>query len=134
MTLDILFFFRLVGLAMVGLLLANFIAAKRLSYAQNLAQSDLLVRQIFYVHCGYIMLLIAGLGFLCLGWPHLLLEGAMGRVVCYFFGVFWASRVVVQLTYYDPERRREERGWDLFFLVLFATIAIIFFIGGSITR
>ena len=117
---------RLAGLICLGLIAANFVAAPRLGYARNLAGSDNLVRQIFYVHCGYIVFLIAGLALLCLGWPELFLEKGMGRVVSGFFTVFWASRVVVQLTYYDKTERRKERFWDVFFLLVFFTLAAIF--------
>jgi hypothetical protein len=117
---------RIAGLMMVGLVVANFVAAKRFAYAGNLASSSTIVRQIFYVHCSYIVLIIAGLALLCLGWPHLLLEDGMGRVLCAFFAFFWGSRVVVQLTYYDRRLRSEERFWDLFFLAVFLVMAAIF--------
>lgn len=117
---------RLAGLICVGLVVANFVAAPRLGYARNLAKSELLVRQIFYVHCGYIVMLILGLAILCLGWPGLFLADGMGRVVSGFFAFFWGSRVVVQLTYYDPAYRRRERFWDVFFLIVFLTLAFVF--------
>lgn len=114
------------GMILLGLVLANFVAAKRWRYADNLAGADAMVRQIFYVHCGYIVAIMAALALLCLGWPHLLLEDRMGRVLCGFFGVFWGSRVVVQLTYYDREVRRRDRGWDVFFLGVFAVLSTVF--------
>ena len=114
------------GVILLGLVLANFVAAKRLRYAENLAGSEGMVRQIFYVHCAYIISLISGLALLCLGWPQLLLEGGMGQVLSGFFGLFWASRVVVQLTYYDKELRRRERGWDVFFLLVFVVLCAVF--------
>jgi len=117
---------RLAGLICLGLVAANFVAAPRLGYARNLAGSDQLVRQIFYVHCGYIVFLITALAVLCLGWPELFLEKGMGKVVSGFFTIFWASRVVVQLTYYDETERRKERFWDVFFLLVFFTLAVIF--------
>ena len=121
-----IWFLRLAGLMCVGLIVANFVAAPRLGYARNLAGSGNLVRQIFYVHCGYIVFLITALAVLCLGWPELLLEPGMGRVVSGFFAVFWGSRVLVQLTYYDKAERRKERFWDVFFLLVFLTLAVIF--------
>ena len=114
------------GLILLGLALANFVAAKRWRYAENLAGSEAMVRQIFYVHCAYIVSIIAALAVLCLGWPHLLIEDRMGRVLCGFFGLFWGSRVVVQLTYYDKEVRRRDRGWDVFFLGVFAVLSAVF--------
>ncbi len=114
------------GMILSGLVLANFVAAKRWKYAENLAGSEAMVRQVFYVHCGYIIAIIAALAVLCLGWPHLLIEDRMGRVLCGFFGLFWGSRVVVQLTYYDREVRRRDRGWDVFFLGVFAVLSAVF--------
>lgn len=114
------------GLILSGLVLANFFAAKRWRYAHNLAGAEAMVRQVFYVHCGYIVAIIAALAVLCLGWPHLLIEDRMGRVLCGFFGLFWGSRVVVQLTYYDKEVRRRDRGWDVFFLGVFAVLCAVF--------
>ena len=114
------------GVILLGLVLANFVAAKRLRYAENLAGSEVMVRQIFYVHCAYIISIISGLALLCLGWPQVLLEGGLGQVLSGFFGLFWASRVVVQLTYYDKELRRRERGWDVFFLLVFVVLCAVF--------
>ncbi len=114
------------GVILLGLVLANFVAAKRWRYADNLAGSEAMVRQVFYVHCAYIVAIIAALAALCLGWPQLLLEGGMGRVLCGFFGLFWGSRVVVQLTYYDREVRHRDRGWDAFFLGVFLILSAVF--------
>jgi hypothetical protein len=114
------------GLVLCGLVAANFVAAKRWDYSANLAAADTIVRQVFHVHCAYIIAIISGLAILCLGWPQLLLEGAMGRVLCGFFGLFWGSRVVVQLTYYDRNLRHQDRGWDVFFLVVFLSLAAVF--------
>lgn len=117
---------RLAGLILSGLVVANFVAAKRWDYTGNLKASSVIVRQVFHVHCAYIIALIAALAVLCLGWPGMLLEGGIARVVSAFFGLFWASRVVVQLTYYDKEMRRQDRGWDVFFLGVFLILAFIF--------
>lgn len=114
------------GVILLGLVVANFFAAKRWSYAGNLASVEPMVRQIFYVHSAYIIAIMAALALLCLGWPRLLLEGGMGRALSGFFGLFWASRVVVQLTYYDREVRRRDRGWDIFFLGVFVVLCAVF--------
>ena len=117
---------RIAGLMMVGLVIANFVASKRFRYAANLEASDTIVRQIFYVHCGYIILIIGALALLCLAWPTRLPEEGMGRIVSGFFALFWGSRVAVQMTYYDSELRRDERFWDIFFLAVFLSLATIF--------
>ena len=117
---------RIAGLMMTGIVMANFVAAKRLRYRENLAGCEVMVRQIFHVHCAYIIAIVGSLAVLCLGWPKLLMADGMGRVLSGFFGLFWASRVIVQLAYYDKETRRHERGWDVFFLGVFATLSAIF--------
>ncbi len=117
---------RIAGLMMSGVVAANFFAAKRWRYRANLADCEVMVRQIFHVHCAYIMAIVAALAVLCLAWPRLLLADGMGRVLCGFFGVFWASRAAVQLAYYDGETRRRNRGWDLFFLGVFMTLGAVF--------
>ena len=117
---------RVAGLMLTGLTVANFVAARRFRYRENLAASDVMVRQIFHVHCAYIVAIIVALAVLCLGWPALLLEDGMGRVLSGFFGAFWLSRVIVQLSYYDKETRRLNRGWDVFFLGVFLALAAIF--------
>lgn len=125
-TLDLEIGLRGAGAILLGLVVANFVAAKRFGYARNLEGAEAMVRQIFYVHCAYIVAIIAALALLCLGWPRLLLEDGMGRVLCGFFGIFWGSRVVVQMTYYDREIRRRDRGWDVFFLGVFAVLSAVF--------
>ena len=117
---------RITGLMMTGLVAANFVAAKRWRYRENLAGCDVMVRQVFHVHCAYIIAIISALAALCLGWPGLLLADGMGRVLSGFFGVFWTSRVIVQLAYYDAATRRHDRGWDLFFLGVFLAMATVF--------
>jgi hypothetical protein len=117
---------RIAGLMMVGLVVANFVAAKRWRYRASLADCEVMVRQVFHVHCAYIIVIVGALGVLCLGWPRLLLADGMGRVLSGFFGAFWASRVIVQVGYYDKETRRRDRGWDLFFLGVFTAMSAIF--------
>ncbi|RYD40657.1 MAG: hypothetical protein EOP85_13905 [Verrucomicrobiaceae bacterium] len=117
---------RTAGLVLSGLVVANFFAASRWRYTENLAGAEPMVRQIFYVHCAYLISIMAGLALLCLGWPQLLMEGEMSRALCGFFGLFWGSRVVVQLTYYDKNVRRADRGWDVFFFGVFLFLGTIF--------
>ena len=117
---------RVAGLVLLGLVVANFVAVRRWDYAGNLAGASLIVRQVFYVHCAYIVAIIAALAVLCLGWPQMLLEAGMGRVVSGFFAVFWGSRVVVQLSYYDREVRRRDRFWDVFFFGVFGFLSAVF--------
>jgi hypothetical protein len=123
---------RVAGLVLAGLVAANFVAARRFDYAGNLAGAGLMVRQVFHVHCGYIVGIIAALAMLCLGWPGLLMEGTLARALCGYFALFWGSRVVVQLCYYDRDLRRRERAWDVFFLAVFLFLTIVFTLAATL--
>jgi hypothetical protein len=79
---------RLAGAMLTGLVVANFVAARRWNYADNLAGAATIVRQIFYVHCAYIVAIISALAMLCLAWPELLLQDGMGRVLSGYFSLF----------------------------------------------
>lgn len=122
----LVYLLHLAGLMLCGLVAANFVATGRFRYHENLAGCEVMVRQIFHVHCAYIVAIIAGLALLCLGWPRLLLQDGMGRVLSGFFALFWTSRVMVQLLYYDRGTRRSNRGWDVFFLAVFGVLGLIF--------
>lgn len=118
---------RLAGLAQLALIPVNFIAPYKLRYAASLAGATPVVRNIFYVHAGYIVFVLAGLGSLCLGGAEFLGSGVpVARWACGYLAVFWAIRVGVQLFYYDREERRRNRAFDVAFLGLFAFLAAVF--------
>jgi hypothetical protein len=118
---------QLAGLAQLALIPVNFIAPFKLRYAASLAGATPVVRNIFYVHAGYIVFVLAGLGALCLGGAGFLGSGMpLARWTCGYLAAFWAIRVAVQLFYYDREERRRNRPIDVAFLGLFAFLALVF--------
>ena len=118
---------RLAGLAHLALIPVNCIAPRKLRYAESLAGATPVVRNIFYVHAGYIVFVLAGLGALCLGAAEFLGSGApLARWTCGYLAAFWGIRVLVQLFYYDKDERRRNRVFDLAFLALFASLALVF--------
>lgn len=118
---------QLAGLAQVALIPVNFIAPYKLRYAASLAGATPVVRNIFYVHAGYIVLVLAGLGALCLGAAEFLGSGApLARWTCGYLAAFWGIRVLVQLFYYDRAERRRNRALDVAFLGLFGSLALVF--------
>ncbi|KAF0243486.1 MAG: hypothetical protein FD180_3376 [Planctomycetota bacterium] len=118
---------QLAGGLQLALIPVNFIAPYKLRYAASLAGATPIVRNIFYVHAGYIVFVLAGLGALCLGAAEFLGSGApLARWTCGYLAAFWAIRVLVQLFYYDREERRRNRALDVAFLSLFASLALVF--------
>ncbi|MCC6738035.1 MAG: hypothetical protein IT452_03235 [Planctomycetia bacterium] len=118
---------KLAGAAHLALIPVNLVAPSRLRYAESLAGARPIVRDIFYVHAGYIMPVLAGIGALCLGEAEFLAGGSpLARWVCGYLAAFWNIRVAVQLLFYDREERRRNRAFDVAFTGLFAGLALLF--------
>ena len=101
--------------------------ASRLQYRKNLAGASEIVRQVFYVHAAYIVLVVLGFAALSLLFPDELVSGRpLGRFLSTFLAVFWLLRVPIQLFYYPAEIRRQNRLADVIFTVAFAFLALVF--------
>jgi vacuolar-type H+-ATPase subunit I/STV1 len=85
------------------------------------------VRQIFYVHWIYIVIVLAMFAGLCFGFaPELAGATAMGRFLSGFMCVFWLLRIALQMLYYDREIRREQRVLDFLYLAALLVLVLVF--------
>jgi hypothetical protein len=124
---------QIAGAVQLAIGLANLPLASRLQYRKNLAGASEIVRQVFYVHAAYIVLVVLGFAALSLLFPSELVSGRpLGRFLSAFLAIFWLLRVPIQLFYYPVEIRRQNRLADVIFIVAFAFLAIVF--GLSATR
>lgn len=83
---------------------------KRFRWKQDLAQLQLINRQIFYVHCFFICVVLVLMGALCFFYPvQLLAGGELGRIVSSGCALFWFMRLLVQLFVYDQSLWRGKR-------------------------
>ena len=113
---------RMAGLGLLLIALANFIVPSMLDYRANLAKVERGFAQIFTVHAVYIVLTILGMAALCLWAPGFFLEEGPGRAMAGFMGLFWGSRFMVQLFYYDRTLRARYPVWNLVFLAGFFSL------------
>src|SRR5260370_10595332 len=98
--------------------LANLPLASRLQYRKNLAGASAIVREVFYVHAAYIVLVVLGFAALSLLFPAQLASGRpLGRFLIPFLAIFWLLRVPIHLLYYPAEIRRQNRLADGIFTV-----------------
>ena len=75
----------------------------------------------------YIMLVQVGFALLCFFFAGDLASGRpLGQALAGFFAVFWGSRVLLQLFYYDRELRRANRLFDFLFLAADGYLAAVF--------
>ena len=118
---------QIAGAVQLAIGLANLPLASRLQYRKNLAGASEIVRQVFYVHAAYIVLVVLGFAALSLLFPTELVSGRpLGRFLRTFLAIFWLLRVPIQLFYYPDEIRRQNRLADVIFIVAFALLALIF--------
>jgi hypothetical protein len=93
---------KLVGLSLIVLGVSHAFFGRRFGWKEEFARVSLLNRQIFYVHCFFIALVVSMLGVLCLVFTEALLEPSLlGRVLLSGIVLFWACRLGFQFFVYD---------------------------------
>ena len=93
---------QIAGLLHLLLAVAHVFMPKRFGWKEELARLSLLNRQIFLVHCLFIVVVLVLFGVLSLGFTALLLApGPLARVVLSGLVFFWALRLLAQWFIYD---------------------------------
>lgn len=118
------------GAIHAGIVAANIPLPGRLHVREELAEIPAFLRQIFYVHWFYIVLVVGMFSAICFGFARQLAgASALGRFLSAFLAGFWLLRIVLQFFYYEAEVRRANRALDaLYALSLCALIAIFGFV------
>ena len=115
------------GAVHVGIIAANIPLPNKLRVREKLAGVPRFVRQIFYVHWVYIVIVLGMFAALCFGFaPELAGASALGRFLSGFMAGFWLLRIVLQLVYYDGEIRRKNRGLDMLYVGSLIVLVVIF--------
>jgi hypothetical protein len=115
------------GLVHVSIILANIPLPSRLRVRDRLAGVPRFLRQIFYVHWVYIVIVLALFAALCFRFAAELAGGsALGKFLSAFIAGFWLLRIVLQLSYYDREVRQENRALDSLYVVALILLVAIF--------
>jgi hypothetical protein len=115
------------GVVHVGIMAANAPLPGKLCVRERLAGVPRFIRQIFYVHWVYIVIVLGMFAALCFGFTRELAGASLlGRFLSGFMAAFWLLRIVLQIFYYDREIRRENRGLDMIYLGSLAVLVVIF--------
>lgn len=115
------------GVAHVGIIAANVPLPARLRVRERLAGVPKFVRQIFYVHWLYIVIVVGLFAALCFGFaPELAGASRLGRFLSGFIAAFWLLRIVLQLVYYDREVRRANWALDTLYIGALIVLVAIF--------
>src|SRR5579872_5667341 len=115
------------GAVHVGIMAGNIPLPKRLRVRDRLAGVPRFVRQIFYVHWIYIVIVLALFAALCFGFaPELAGASALGRFLSGFMAGFWLLRIVLQVFYYDRAVRRANWGLDMIYMGSLIVLVVVF--------
>src|SRR5690242_21900852 len=105
------------GIVHLGIIAANVPLPGKLRVREHLAGAPKFVRQIFYVHWVYIVIVLGLFAALCFGFARELAgASAIGRFLSAFMAGFWLLRILLQVFYYDRQIRRENWGMDMLYL------------------
>jgi hypothetical protein len=117
----------LAGAVHAGIVLANFPLPRKLRVRENLAGVPRFVRQIFYVHWLYIVLVVGLFSTLCFRFaPQLAGASDLGRFLSGSMSAFWLLRIFLQCFYYDQTIRRAHRALDASYVVGLIVLVTIF--------
>lgn len=115
------------GSIQVGIVLANVPLPRQLRVREGMADVPRFVRQIFYVHWLYIVLIVGAFSALCFGFASDLAgASAVGRFLSGFLAGFWLLRVILQCFYDDHELRRAHRVLDSVYVISLLCLSSIF--------
>ena len=90
------------GVAHFGILIASALVPKVLDWRGELRKLPALFAQLVWVHGGFIVLTIIGLGAISVVNAAELASGTLlARTVCGFIALFWGTRLAVQFFYFD---------------------------------
>ncbi len=108
MTLEI--HLRTVGTLLLCLAVLNLFLPRHFGWPAELQRLTLLTRQVFIVHCCFIILTLVFMGTLALFFTPLLLERTpLARIVLFGLAFFWSIRLVFQWFVYSPTLWRGNR-------------------------
>ncbi len=115
------------GFVHAGIVVANIPLPGRLRVREKLAGVPDFIRQIFYVHWLYIVVVVGLFAALCFRFTaELAGASSLGRFLSAFIAAFWLLRIILQLFYYDREIRYDNRFLDFLYLVSLALMMVIF--------
>ena len=117
----------LAGAVHLVIVLVNFILPRKLRCRENLVGVSPMIREVFVVHWIYIVFVLTVFASLCFGFaPELAGASRLGHYLSVVMAAFWLPRVPIQLFFYDPIIRRQNRLADVTFTLAFSYLGVVF--------
>ena len=107
---DIHIHLKIIGVLLLALAFAHVFFSRMFDWKSELSRHSLLNRQIFIVHCLFIVMILVMQGVLLLTCGTLLTSPhPLAAILTFAIAVFWLTRLVVQLFVYDSRIWRGDR-------------------------
>ncbi len=101
---------RIVGILLLLLAFLNLFVPAHFAWPAELQRLSLFTRQVFIVHCAFIILVLVMMGLLSLCYTRLLTEPSpLATVILFGLATFWIVRLGTQLFFYSPKLWRGNR-------------------------
>lgn len=115
------------GALQLVIIIANFVLPKKLQCRENLSRVSPMIREVFIIHWVYIVLVLGIFTSLSFWFaPELAGASRLGRYLSTVIAAFWLLRVPIQLFFYDPEIRKQNRIGDVVVLLAFSYLGVVF--------
>ena len=90
------------GVGHIVLCMASAVVPKFLEWGKELKSLPVLLRQMFWIYAGYILIINFCFGIISiLGASELLNHSFLAKCITLFIGVYWLARVIIQFFYFD---------------------------------
>lgn len=126
-TLDV--FIQIAGWLFVPLGLAHLAFPKYFGWKKDLADLQLINRQMMEVHTFFIGLVVVLIGLLCITSSRDLIETSIGRRLSLGLAIFWGARLLIQFFWFSPKLwrgKKFETAVHIVFSLFWAAITVMF--------
>ncbi len=114
------------GIILLCIISANFFAPKKMRWSENLKHVEPVFRQVFIIHCVFLLGCVLAMALACIILPHQLLSEPMGKVILGFMAFFWSVRVGAQFFYYEKSIKKQFPIFNVLFSIAFLYLAVTF--------
>lgn len=117
---------QLAGVILLCITAANFFAPKVMRWTSNLEKTEPVFRQVFIIHCVFLLACVVAMALVCLLMPEWLLEGGLGKGLVGFMALFWGARLMAQFFYYEKSIKQQFPLFNILFTAVFIYLATVF--------
>lgn len=120
---------KIIGVLLLILALVHGVFPKYFNWQQELNKLSLINKQMMYVHTLFIALTVFLMGLLCIFSSDELSKTHLGKHICLGFGIFWATRLLIQFFGYSSilwKGKTFETTIHILFVCMWAYLSFIF--------